>query len=279
MVQHVSVSCPASWLIDQAARGSVNAAATADGNASTSDLATVAGDPCATASTVRMPRDVDDAKRARDVESTRSDRIASDTHAVSAATAGRAANVTALLSAGTCISSTLAHQDFVLFASWAPSGQLIASASYDNSVKVWRFDAHHGNNIASSSTARASPTRLSLATPSALTLWRHFTGHTNAVRAVVFTADEQFVISGSWDGTVRVWCLQRGLNVRTLQTQSGLIYGVLRSPSNDSFIFSAVRYSLAPAFHFVRDRTEIVCSDEPGTRQFISYVLYSGIMV
>lgn len=228
MVQHVSVSCPINWLIpatsEREAEAKVTAASLLEPMSSTAN------------NTLYSPR-------------------ASTGEKAISGTDFKPLSWPRLTPAGICLSTTTAHQDFVLFATWSSSGRFVASASYDNSVNVWEFAAPTASNGEEADSASAQ----------AFTRRRHFIGHTNAVRAVVFTPDERHIVSGSWDGTIRVWSFETAECVRTLQTQSGLIYGVLLSPSNHSFIFSAVRYSTAPAFQFLAEHREIVCSDEPGS--------------
>ena len=63
-----------------------------------------------------------------------------------------------------------------------PGGRWVASAGEDSTVKIW--DSHTG------------------------TLVRSFRGHTRLVTTVAFSPEDgQFLISGSRDGTVKVWDL------------------------------------------------------------------------
>lgn len=48
---------------------------------------------------------------------------------------------------------------------------------------------------------------------------RRFKGHTNVIRAVVFTPDGKQVITGSSDGTIRFWNLQSGKQVDMVRTR------------------------------------------------------------
>jgi WD40 repeat protein/tRNA A-37 threonylcarbamoyl transferase component Bud32 len=62
-----------------------------------------------------------------------------------------------------------------------PEGRWVASAGEDSTVKVW--NSHAG------------------------TLVRSYRGHTGTVTTVAFSPDGQFLVSGSRDGTVKVWDL------------------------------------------------------------------------
>jgi WD40 repeat protein len=56
-------------------------------------------------------------------------------------------------------------------------------------------------------------------------------GHTQTVRGVAFTRDGRFAVSGSDDGTVRVWDVTSGTEVRSFTGHSGAVTSVTVSPS------------------------------------------------
>ncbi len=66
----------------------------------------------------------------------------------------------------------------------SPNGSLLASASLDNTTKIW--------NYTSQTTALMT-----------------FSGHTNLVRAVCFVSD-QILASGSYDNSIKIWNVQTG---------------------------------------------------------------------
>lgn len=74
------------------------------------------------------------------------------------------------------------HQKLVNHVSFSPDGRLIASASFDNSVKLW--DGHSGKFIAS------------------------LRGHVGPVYQVCWSSDSRMLISSSKDTTLKIWDLK-----------------------------------------------------------------------
>jgi WD40 repeat protein/energy-coupling factor transporter ATP-binding protein EcfA2 len=72
----------------------------------------------------------------------------------------------------------LGHQSAVRNVSFSPDGQMLATASYDRTVNLWRQDG---------------------------TLFKTLSGHTKEVTSVSFSPDAKMIASGSLDGSVRLW--------------------------------------------------------------------------
>jgi WD40 repeat protein len=85
------------------------------------------------------------------------------------------------------------HQDVVQSISFSPDGRRIATASFDNTVKLWRRDG---------------------------SLFKTLEGHTRTVMSVSFSPDGKMIASGSLDGTVRLWD-SNGNPIRVIPAHDG----------------------------------------------------------
>jgi len=105
------------------------------------------------------------------------------------------------------------HTDWVTSVAFSPDGKLLASASWDHSVKLW--DAATGKVV------------------------RTLSGHANtdgeSIEAsggysAAFSPDGQLLASGSSSGTVKLWNVATGEQIRLLSGHSSRVYSVAFSP-------------------------------------------------
>lgn len=135
----------------------------------------------------------------------------------------------------------LGHTNKVNEVSYSLDGELIASASHDETVKLWQIDGTLLQTFPHSDWVYGvsiSPNRQMIASACADTLVRlwhingtllqTFEGHSKMVNKVSFSPDGQMIASASDDKTVKLWRVD-GTPLQTLQ-HSDMAYGVIFSP-------------------------------------------------
>jgi len=137
------------------------------------------------------------------------------------------------------------HTDVVHSVSFSPDGQILASGSWDDTIKLWRVSdgsligTLEGHTLGVNSVS-FSPDGQILASGSwdkTIKLWRvsdgslirTLTGHTDYVRSVSFSPDGQILASGSW-GEIKLWRVSDGSLIRTLTGHKSYVFSVSFSP-------------------------------------------------
>ena len=100
------------------------------------------------------------------------------------------------------------HTDNVWSVAFRPNGVMLASASWDQTVRLWNVN-----------TGR---------------LLHTLTGHTNEVLSVAFSPDGQTLASSDWDGSIRLWNPNNGKLKRTLAGHKGGVGSVAFSPDGQT---------------------------------------------
>jgi eukaryotic-like serine/threonine-protein kinase len=105
------------------------------------------------------------------------------------------------------------HLHNVVALCWSRGGQRLASASWDQTAKVW-----------DTTTGREQFT---------------LRGHEAALTDVTFSHDDQLIASASWDETVRVWDTRTGQELFKFRSTRGPVHGVAFHPKDSHLLASA----------------------------------------
>lgn len=144
------------------------------------------------------------------------------------------------------------HEDWVTAIATTPDyPNMILSSSRDKSVLVWDLTRGEDNY--------GSPRR-------------SLTGHSHFVSDVVISSDGQFALTGSWDGTLRLWQIATGATTRTFVGHSKDVLSVSFSPDNRQIV-SASRDRTIKLWNTLGECKYVI--QEDGHTEWVSCVRFS----
>ncbi|NJR40749.1 MAG: hypothetical protein HC781_20330 [Leptolyngbyaceae cyanobacterium CSU_1_4] len=127
------------------------------------------------------------------------------------------------IEAGRCIKTFQGYKNLVWSVAFSPAGSQIASASEDGVVRVWQVPPEQ---MPSQAIAAPSINAQSVAC-------QELIGHEGRAWSVAFSPAGQLMASGGDDQTIRLWNVNTGRCLKTLQERSGQVRRVLFSPQGN----------------------------------------------
>lgn len=128
---------------------------------------------------------------------------------------------------GEAVAELSGHQNSIYDLSFSPDGNFIASAGEDGFVNVWELPDLLENPILSPLKPQET-----------------FSDHIGEVYAVAFSPDNQWLVSGGQDGTVRRWNIADNSTKSPFQMYSASVTSVAYSPDGQTIIASSDRGSV-----------------------------------
>jgi len=156
---------------------------------------------------------------------------------------------------GACLNTLRGHTHRVWTISFSPDGQLLASGSDDQTIRLWNtqdgtclmvLQGHTGGvtSVCFSPNGQflasaGEDTSIRLWSVADRTLLKILPGHSRWVRTVTFSSDGQTIASGSEDRTIRLWNVETGTCLKTLQGHTGWVTSLSFSPNGQTLASSS----------------------------------------
>jgi eukaryotic-like serine/threonine-protein kinase len=142
------------------------------------------------------------------------------------------------------------HNGWLSSIAFAPDSQVLASSSFDSTIKLWRVEdgsllrtlERHTAWVTSVTFAPDGKTLASASEDQTIMLWqvsdgtllRTLDGHSDIVTSVAFSPDGQTLASASEDRTIKLWQVSDGTLLRTFTGHTGFVRSVAFSPDGQT---------------------------------------------
>lgn len=144
------------------------------------------------------------------------------------------------------ITPLVGHNGFISCIAFSPNCKLVATASYDKTVKIWNLNGlckatlrGHTDTIRSVEFSHRGERLVTSSDDNTAKVWNlneennvisTLMGHSKTVCCATFSPNDKFIATASWDGTARIWNLSNG-SVKTLAGHDTAVTSIGFSPN------------------------------------------------
>lgn len=150
------------------------------------------------------------------------------------------------------IKTFLAHDDAISQIKYSPDGKIIASASWDKTIKLWNLETGelvntltgHNDGINSIAFTPDGETLISGSEDKTIKIWdiannakliNTLAGHMDSIKSVTISPDGKFIASGGYDNQIKVWNIQGEL-LQTIDAHKLAITSLKFTPDSNTLI-------------------------------------------
>lgn len=135
------------------------------------------------------------------------------------------------------------HTRKVFHVAWNPiNPRALASGSDDFKVMIWHLPLSDGLEKGPQTVAAEGRPWVKISAPKSVSPSMVLTGHTRNVRALLWSSEmEHILLSGSWDGTIKIWDTSKGYLLHTVVDHHADVYGLHSHPERPFCIVSSSR--------------------------------------
>ncbi|MDZ8258093.1 TIR domain-containing protein [Nostoc sp. ChiQUE01b] len=142
----------------------------------------------------------------------------------------------------------------------SPDGQIIASGSEDNTIKLWNLEtkqeirtlSEHSSLVRAVTFSLDGKILVSCSNDKSIKLWNWktgeeigtLTGHSKEVTTVAISPNGETLASGSDDKTIKLWSLKTKQEICTLSGHSGYVQSVAFSPDGQTLASGGTDYTI-----------------------------------
>ncbi|WP_373542747.1 NB-ARC domain-containing protein [Chamaesiphon sp.] len=164
---------------------------------------------------------------------------------------------------GACLNTLQGHSSPVIYADFSPDGELLVSCDFTGIIKLWNTRLPFAKRLEEKADQGSTGE-----------YYRDIGEHSNSVWSVTFSADSQWLVSASYDETIKLWSVKTGAYLQTFIGHQGPILSAKFSHDNRFIVSVGVDLYLkvwdiqtGKCLHSLTDHSGLIYTLDVGTMQ------------